>query len=143
MADIVHRVGIGASPAKVYEVLTTLEGNRRWWDSNATGDAGLGGVITFFQSHDMKVVEAVPGELVKWKVVRGMPEWLGTEITFRLVYKEQQTFVLFTHAGWREQVELMHHCSTRWAIFLLSLKALLETGKGRPVPDDVKADVAA
>jgi hypothetical protein len=36
----------------------------------------------------------------------------------------------------------MHHCSTRWAIFLTcSLKALLETGKGRPVPDDVKVYV--
>jgi hypothetical protein len=36
----------------------------------------------------------------------------------------------------------MHHCSTRWAILLTcSLKALLETGKGRPVPDDVKVYV--
>jgi hypothetical protein len=32
----------------------------------------------------------------------------------------------------------MHHCSTKWATFLLSLKQLLETGKGRPAPDEVK-----
>lgn len=140
--DILHRVGIGASADEVFETLTTLEGNRAWWDSNATGDAGKGGVITFFESHDMKVVEAKPGELVKWKVVRGCPEWMDTEISFQLVRKDNQTFVLFKHAGWKEQVEFMHHCSTRWGIFLAcSLKPLLEMGKGRPVPEDVKVFV--
>ena len=34
----------------------------------------------------------------------------------------------------------MHHCSTKWAIFLMSLKSLLETGKGAPHPNDVKID---
>ena len=140
--DILHRVGIGAPVDKVFETLTTLEGNRAWWDSNATGDARKGGVLTFFKSHDMKVVEATPGELVKWKVIRGCQEWMDTEISFQLVRKEDQTFVLFKHAGWKEPVEFMHHCSTKWASFLIcSLKALLETGKGRPVPDDVKAYV--
>ena len=32
----------------------------------------------------------------------------------------------------------MHHCSTKWAIFLMSLKSLVETGKGSPGPDDVR-----
>jgi hypothetical protein len=39
--------------------------------------------------------------------------------------------VLFKHQGWKEPVEFMHHCSTKWAVFLLSLKSLLET-KARP-----------
>ena len=60
------------------------------------------------------------------------------EITFDLVYKQDQTFVLFKHAGWAEPVEFMHHCSTKWATFLLSLKQLLETGKGRPAPAEVQ-----
>jgi uncharacterized protein YndB with AHSA1/START domain len=141
MVDILHRVGIDASVEKVYETLTTLDGNRAWWDSNATGDAKKGGVLTFFKGFDMKVVEATPNELVKWKVVRGSEEWLNTEIVFRLARKKDQTFVLFTHAGWKEPVEFMHHCSTKWGTFLLSLKALLETGKGRPAPDDVKIEV--
>lgn len=34
----------------------------------------------------------------------------------------------------------MHHCSTKWAIFLMSLKAYLETGAGQPSPHDVKID---
>lgn len=48
------------------------------------------------------------------------------------------TFVLFTHAGWREPVEFMHHCSTKWAVFLLSLKNWIERAEGRPHPYDVK-----
>jgi hypothetical protein len=37
-------------------------------------------------------------------------------------------------------VEFMHHCSTKWATFLMSLQALVETGKGAPYPNDVKID---
>jgi hypothetical protein len=49
--------------------------------------------------------------------------------------------VLFKHQDWTAPVEFMHHCSTKWATYLmLSLKPLLETGKGTPNPDDVKVD---
>jgi len=139
--DILHRVGIAASVDQVYATLTTLEGNRGWWDAGANGDARKGGVLTFFKNWDFEVIEAVPGELVKWRCVRGSEEWLGTEVSFQLAYRKDQTFVLFKHAGWKEPVEFMHHCSTKWATFLLSLKALLETGKGRPAPGEVQVDV--
>jgi hypothetical protein len=46
----------------------------------------------------------------------------------------------FKHEGWKEPVEFMHHCSTKWAVFLLSLKSLVETGKGAPDPNDIKID---
>jgi hypothetical protein len=45
--------------------------------------------------------------------------------------------VLFEHRGWAEPVEFMNHCSTKRAVFLLSLKQLLETGHGSPDPDYV------
>jgi uncharacterized protein YndB with AHSA1/START domain len=141
MPDILHRVGIDAPVEKVYETLTTLEGNRGWWDSNAAGDAKKGGLLTFFRNWDFKVVETKPNELVKWKCVRGAGEWLNTEIVFQLAHKQGQTFVLFTHADWEKPVEFMHHCSTKWATFLLSLKQLLETGKGRPAPGEVQIEV--
>ena len=47
---------------------------------------------------------------------------------------------MFKHQGWKEPVEFMHHCSTKWAIYLMSLKSLVETGKGAPDPNDVKID---
>jgi hypothetical protein len=44
------------------------------------------------------------------------------------------------HQGWKEPVEFMHHCSTKWGVFLLSPKSLLETGKGGPWPNEIKLD---
>jgi hypothetical protein len=46
--------------------------------------------------------------------------------------------VLFTHRGWKEPVEFMYHCSTKWGSFLMSLKSLVETGEGAPAPRDVQ-----
>jgi hypothetical protein len=54
---------------------------------------------------------------------------------------ERGADLLFTHAKWKEPVEFMHHCSTKWATFLLSLRDLLEKSEGRPLPRDLKIDV--
>lgn len=83
-------------------------------------------------------LETRPGELVRWEVVEGPEEWIGTEVRFELKQEDGFTIVLFTHEGWKEPVEFMNHCSTKWAVFLMSLKRLVETGKGEPAPDDVQ-----
>ncbi len=140
MADIRHRVGIKAAPGKVYKAISTIEGLRHWWVSETAGESKQGGVILFGFT-DMKVVALRRNKLVKWKCVRGPKEWVGTDITFELKYKDNQTFVIFTHANWKKPVEFMHHCSTKWATFLLSMKDWLERSEGRPVPYDVKIHV--
>jgi hypothetical protein len=48
--------------------------------------------------------------------------------------------VLFGHRNWREPVEFMAHCSMKWAIFMLSLREFVETGRGSPAPNDIKID---
>ena len=45
--------------------------------------------------------------------------------------------LLFTNADWREPVEFMHHCSTKWGYLLVGLKAGLEGGEATPFPDDI------
>ena len=144
MPDILHRVGIHASPERVFEAIATPEGLSRWWITETTGEPAVGGTLHFRPGgggFEMKVVELSPGKLVRWKCIGGPPEWVGTDVVFRLEHKEGQTFVLFQHAHWKEPVEFMHHCSTKWATFLLSLRALVETSKGRPAPHDVKIHV--
>jgi len=59
---------------------------------------------------------------------------------FDLKQNDDWIIVLFKHAGWKEPVEFMHHCSTKWAVFLLSLKSLRETGKGALWPNEIKLD---
>jgi uncharacterized protein YndB with AHSA1/START domain len=130
-----------ASATKVYEALATTEGLSSWWITGTTGDTRVGGVVRFRPGgggFDMKVVESKQGEVVRWECVGGPPEWIGTNLSFRLQAKGPETYVLFTHAGWREPVEFMHHCSTKWATFLLSLRSWTERGEGRPHPYDVK-----
>nr|MDT0664619.1 SRPBCC domain-containing protein [Micromonospora sp. DSM 115978] len=130
------------SPDKVYDALTTIEGLSGWWTVDTSGSSGeVGGVIEFRfgpGGFDMQVVELEPAKRVVWQVVDGPAEWVGTTVTWELNQAGDYTVVLFSHAGWREPVEFMHHCSTKWAVYLLSLKALLETGTGNPDPRDVK-----
>jgi len=140
MPDILHRVGIKTSPEKLFGALSTTDGLSHWWVVNTKGDPKLGGIIDF-GFVDMKVIELKPNTLVKWKCIRGPQEWMDTEITFQLKPEADQTTVMFTHAKWKDPVEFMHHCSTKWAVFLLSLKDLLEKGEGHPHPHDVKIHI--
>ena len=144
MPDILHKVGIkSASPNDAYKALTTIEGLSAWWTTTTQGDNNIGGVLQFRFGNggfDMKVLELVPARRVQWQVVDGPEEWIGTNISFDLDQRGDWTIVLFKHAGWKEPVEFMHHCSTKWAVFLLSLKSLLETGKGAAWPNEIKLD---
>jgi uncharacterized protein YndB with AHSA1/START domain len=142
--DILHKVGIKSSSEEAaYRALTSLEGLSGWWTNDTRGDGKVGGLLEFrfgAGGFDMKVLELEPGKSVLWQVVDGPKEWLGTRVSFELRQEGDWTIVLFKHQGWKEPVEFMHHCSTKWAVFLLSLKSLLETGKGAPAPNDLKLD---
>ena len=143
MPDILHRVGIKSSMDDTYKALTTLEGLSGWWTNDTQGESKAGGVLRFrfgAGGFDMKVLELRPATSVLWQVVDGPEEWIGTKVSWELKQQDGYTIILFKHQGWREPVEFMHHCSTKWAVFLMSLKSLLETGKGSPDPNDIKID---
>ncbi|KQW44019.1 polyketide cyclase [Nocardioides sp. Root1257] len=141
MVDILHRVGVASkSPEEVYEALTTVDGLAGWWTDRTTGDPDVGGTLEFRfipGGFDMEVIELEPAKRVHWQVADGPPEWVGTHVTFDLSEVDGYTIVLFKHEGWVEPGEFMHHCSTKWASYLLSLKQLVETGEGAPAPRDV------
>ena len=145
MNDILHRIGITAPLDDVYAALTTIDGLAGWWTEDTKGDDTVGGVIRFRFANapgaggfDMKVLDNKSGTLVRWEVVDGPPEWIGTHVGFELTQVDDWAILLFKHEGWKEPVEFMHHCSTKWASFLLSLKKYVETGKGDPSPNDVE-----
>ncbi len=143
MHDIRHLVGVRAAPEDVYRALATIDGLAGWWTEQTSGSAEAGGTIDFRFPNGafaMKVVDQVPGRSVRWTVIDGPEEWVGTEIRWDLRQEDDFTKLVFTHAGWREPVEFMHHCSTKWAVYILSLKQLVETGTGAPSPHDPKID---
>jgi len=143
MPDIRHRVGIAAPRHRVYETLATKEGLTDFWTAHVEGDSEVGRTLSFFFTSPnpaavMEVVELSPEERVQWRCVEGPPEWVGTTVTFALKDTAGETVVLFTHADWREPIEFMHHCSSRWATFLIGLRSGLEGGAFTAFPDDTK-----
>jgi uncharacterized protein YndB with AHSA1/START domain len=145
--NIVHRIGIKAPVAQVYAALATIDGLAGWWTRDTSGTSQRGGQIAFrFRSEagddiggfSMQVLDLAPGEAVRWRVQDGPPEWVGTEIDFLLSTQDGFTIVRFAHRQWRDDGEFMAHCSTKWATFLLSLRDLVERGRGQPAPHDLK-----
>jgi uncharacterized protein YndB with AHSA1/START domain len=149
MVNIIHRIAVKAPLARVYAALSTVEGVASWWTRETSGESKPGGVVqVLFRSPDgsergrmeFDVLELNPDKKVHWRFKSGPEEWIGTDVTFELSEDGDSTSILFAHKNWREAVEFMAHCSMKWATFLLSLKELGETGKGKPAPDDLKID---
>jgi uncharacterized protein YndB with AHSA1/START domain len=141
MPDIRHRVAISAPLDRVYEAVATPEGICEWWTRD--GVRGEGSKLQFFFGQPnpaavMEVTRLDPSGHVSWNCIEGADEWVGTTLTFDLSQQRDETVVMFAHADWREPGEFMAHCSARWAYFLLSLKSLVETGKGTPFPEDLR-----
>jgi uncharacterized protein YndB with AHSA1/START domain len=144
MPDIRHRVVISAPLESVYEAVATSEGISEWWTRGGVqGEYIEGSKLEFYfgapdPSAVMEVTRLNPEGSVQWNCIDGADEWIGTSQSFNLSRQGDDTVVLFTHADWRSPSEFMAHCSARWAYFLLSLKSLVETGKGTPFPEDLK-----
>ena len=139
MPDILHKVGIkSSSRADVYRALTAIEGLSAWWTTTTEGESIVGGVLRFRFGNggfDMKVLELDPTRRVAWRVVDGPEEWIGTTISFDLDQRGDWTIVLFKHEGWKEPVEFMHHCSTKWGVFLLESEVAAGNRQGRPMAE--------
>ncbi|MBW8838188.1 MAG: SRPBCC domain-containing protein, partial [Burkholderia sp.] len=117
------RIGIKAPLTKVYEAVATTEGVAGWWTRDTTGTTKPGGRVNVRFQKDGKEIGAMEFEMtrlepdreVRWRILAGPPEWVGTEVTFELAQDGEMTILLFGHRGWKEPVEFMAHCSMKWA----------------------------
>lgn len=143
MVTIYHQVGIKSPPAKIYTALTTVHGLTHWWTRDTRGSSAPGETLQFHFDNaaiHMRILTLDPDRQVRWQCVAGHPEWLNSEIEFRLRADPYQTFVDFRHDQWREPTYLFAHSNTKWGVFLLSLKDYLEMGKGHPFPNDIQVN---
>jgi len=149
MINIIHRIGIKSSAKQVYNAISTIEGLSHWWTEKVEGDEQIGGKIVFrFLSKagkeigkmTMQIQVLNPEKEIQWRCIEGPAEWIGTDVTFELSEQDGQIIIIFRHRNWRKEVEFTAHCSMKWAVFLLSLREYVETGKGNPSPDDLKID---
>jgi uncharacterized protein YndB with AHSA1/START domain len=149
MVDIIHRIAIRAPLTKVYAALSTVDGIAGWWTKETSGESTPGGTVKVsFRSPtgeekgkmEFEVLELNPDKEVHWRFKAGPSEWIGTDVTFSLSQAGEHTVIIFGHRNWREAVEFTAHCSMKWATFMLSLREFVESGKGKPSPNDLKID---
>ena len=136
MPNIVHRISTTkATQEELFRAVSTKDGFATWWTERMGGTDGIGGVLEFNFSEGglcFEIIELEPPAKATLRCVTGPPEWIGTDIEFRINREDDDTVLLFAHRGWREEIPFMHHCSTQWASFLLGLKEHYEKGQGRP-----------
>jgi hypothetical protein len=142
MATIYHQIGVNVEVNKAYKAISTLQGLSSWW-TKTTGKTKQGDKLKFhFNEHtiEMTIEELIPDKKVVWQCTEKEGEWKDTIIIFDLVTTANQVFINFSHSNWAAQTDLCSHCSTKWAVFLLSLKDYLEQGKGHPFPNDIQVN---
>jgi uncharacterized protein YndB with AHSA1/START domain len=144
--EIWHEIHLNASPKEVYQAVTDVKKLAHWWTTDTRGKSAVGKKLEFwFYGHfsaEMIVTTLKTDKLVRWLVTeRSIPDWIDTEIEFKIFRKEGKTILHLRHSKWLEDAEMFPECSMHWAIFLLSLKEFVETGRGRPHPYDMPVNM--
>jgi uncharacterized protein YndB with AHSA1/START domain len=138
MPQMLHEIDIAASPARVYEALTTQKGVRSWWTAGTVMDEHVGGKADFgFDGgavvFRMKIVELTPGKRVVWACVGGdNPEWKGTRLSWDISKAGRGSLLRFTHARWRKASHMFAICNSTWGELVHRLKATCEGARPGP-----------
>ncbi len=140
--EIWHEIRIKASPGEIYQALTDVKKLAHWWTTKARGESAVGKKLEFSfygqSTKEMVVTTLEADELVRWRATeRSTPDWVNTELEWKIFREGNLTFLHLRHSKWREDAKTFAQSSMHWAVFLLSLKEFVETGKGRPHPYDM------
>ena len=110
----------------------------RWWIPDTRGRSEAGKTLEFwFGEHcqEMRVTALEPGRLVCWRATeKGLADWVGSEIEFACRRGAARPSSSSATRGGPAMRPSSAYCSMSWAVFLLSLKELVEKGKGFPFP---------
>jgi len=133
------------TPIEVYEAINSVRG---WWSEEIEGDTDRLGAEFSYHYKDvhrckLKITELVPGKKITWHVVdnyfsftKDKTEWTGTDITFEISKKGDETQIRFTHVGLVPEYECYEVCFDGWNTAIHSLQDLIAKGKGRPNPKE-------
>jgi uncharacterized protein YndB with AHSA1/START domain len=135
-SPIVRSVEVGATPERVFHLLTEPEALVRWWPDVADLEPRLGGRVRMtFRGGE----SVVTGEVTRFEPPRGLGfTWLRAEspgvtthVDFTVVaLAPGRSRVEVVHSGWEHAPELRPMHDAGWTHFLGCLADLAE---GRPV----------
>ena len=145
MFDILHKVGIRSSTQDVYRAPTTLQGLAGWWTNDTRGSSDMGGVIEFHFGtrgyFKTKVLAFDPAKRVVWQSSKARKS--GSAARSALTSAKTATrprCSSSTKAG-GSRASSCRNAAPNGRVFGMSLKGLVETGKGAPFPDDGRISV--
>src|SRR5450631_330144 len=144
--EIWHEIHINALPNDVYRAVTDVNELAHWWTTDTRGESVVGGKLEFRFFGNLSAVMDVTtlkiDELVRLHVTeKSIPDWVNTDIEFHIIRESDKTILHLRHSKWQEDAKMFPECSMHWAIYLLSLKKFIETGKGRPHPYDMPVNI--
>jgi hypothetical protein len=136
--SIILAADVQADLARVFEILSTTQGQRGFWttDCEVTGGHARFG---FPQAPVDLLTEVTtePGKLVRMRVTTGFPFWEGSTWEWELgpaARAETGTGVLFRHHGFADgytEIDFAHTAQT-WALILHRLSGYAASGSPQP-----------
>ncbi len=132
-------VDVEADAARVFEVLSTAEGQRAFWTADC--DISPTGARFGFPAAPIDLITTVtsePDRLVRMTVTSGFPFWDGSTWEWEIAKAartETGTGVLFRHYGFGEgyaEIDLAHTAQT-WALILQRLADYTNTNEPQPL----------
>jgi len=137
---------VDQTPEQAFDAITNVRG---WWSGEIDGSTDqLGDEFTYryqdIHYSKQRITQLVSGQKVVWHIVdaylnftQDPDEWVGTEVTFEVARKGDQTEVSFSHLGLVPEFECFDKCSNAWGFYInSSLRNLITTGTGAPNPKE-------
>ena len=137
--DFTTKILLQEPPRKVFAAIKNVAD---WWSGEFTGSADrVGDEFTYrykdFHVSRQRVTELVENRKIVWRVVDSSlnfvahkNEWNGTDITFEIARKGDQTELRFTHVGLGPEHECYGACSNGWTSLISgNLRSLITAGK--------------
>lgn len=132
-------VDVDGDPDRVFEILSTTEGQRAFWTADCDVSADTARFGFEAAPVDLLVdVTAEPAKLVRMHVTSGFPFWEGSTWEWELgeaTRAETGTSVLFRHYGFGPgyaEIDLAHTAQT-WAMIMDRLAKFASSGTPQPL----------
>jgi len=142
MARVRHRVGIVGDIGRIYKTLHEPAGLDGWWSTKSDGTPVAGQVLTLHFAElavlSFRIETLESDRLVRLRCVTGPGPWLASSLEFVLRQDDNQVWVELVHENEAATEDDFLYFSTKWPCYLLSLRDFIESGQGRPYPNDVK-----
>lgn len=144
-ANFTATITVDAMPREAFDAINDVPG---WWGRVTGSTTTVGDEFVYLVPGvhycGFRVTEIAPERHVAWLVtgsyldfITDKQEWTGTTVRFDIDETDEGTRITFTHQGLDPKDECYDVCSNAWSMFLNdSLKAFIETGKGKPYSID-------